>query len=87
MATGYKFEITRFESSDKNTRAEVKNIGVAPIYYDAFPTLSGQRSKKSLKGLAPGMSQTFIIGKADGALSISSDHLVAGQVIQFDADL
>ena len=87
MATGYKFEVIGFESSEKNTRIDVKNNGVAPIYYDAYPTIDGERSKASLKGLAPGEGKQFIIGKPVGQLSITSDHLVEGQVIQFDANL
>ncbi len=87
MATGYKFKVVKFESSDKNTRVEIENVGVATIYYDAYPTVSGTRSPQSLKGLAPGESKVFLVGKADGDLTISSDRLVAGQIIQFEADL
>jgi hypothetical protein len=67
----------------------IRNEGIAPIYYDAFPAVGGIRSEKSLKGLLPGESITCSIpamGEAS-AFSIECDRLVEGQQIQFDADL
>ncbi len=87
MATGYKFKVTKFESSQSNTRVEIENTGVATLYYDAYPTVGGTRSPTSLKGLAPGSTRSFLVAKGTGDLTISSDRLVQGQTIQFDANL
>ena len=71
----------------------VTNEGVAPIYYDAFVAIDGVRSDASLKGLLPGQTWTIqtLAGTAVGGqaptLTIESDRLVAGQVIEFAADL
>jgi hypothetical protein len=67
----------------------IRNDGIAPIYYDAYPAIGGIRSGKSLKGLLPGESILFRIpalGEA-ATLSIECDRMVRGQQIQFDADL
>jgi hypothetical protein len=89
MATGYKFTIEAFESSATASKVVIKNTGIAPIYYDAYPTVNGVRSSESLKGLLPDQSKNFTIA-TDGdnpILTIESDRLVTGQVIQFDANL
>ena len=56
------------------------NAGVAPIYFEAFPTVNGVRSQTSLKGLLPGQARQFTIaaGGTDPALTIESDRLVPG---------
>ena len=67
----------------------VTNTGVAPIYHDAFLTVNGVRSARTLKGLLPGESRTDEIpaGGESPKLTIESDRLVAGQSIDFEADL
>ncbi len=89
LACGYKFRVTRFLSTKGKSRVTIKNVGIAPIYRDAYPTILGTRSAISLKLLAPGKSATFDIprGGKKPALAITSDHLVPGQTIQFEADL
>jgi hypothetical protein len=89
MACGYRFQITRFEASAKQSVVVVRNTGIAPIYYDAFPAVNGVRSKESLKGLLPGESRSFAVesGGAAPVLTIQSDRLVRGQQIEFDAEL
>jgi hypothetical protein len=89
MACGYRFKITAFETSPNASRATVANMGVAPIYFDAFVTVNGVRSKETLKGLRPGESRRFTVaaGSAEPKLVIECDRLVPGQRIEFEADL
>jgi hypothetical protein len=95
IASGYRFRVTKFASAvasgEMPGRSEVvvRNEGIAPIYHDAFVTVDGVRAKQSLKGLAPGNEAAFIVdaGGKTPKLSITSDRLVPGQVIGFDADL
>ena len=89
MATGYKFQITSFKASSTQSKVTVKNIGIAPIYYDAYVTVNGLRSPASLKQLLPGDSKEYAInsGGDDPFVRIESDRLVPGQQIEFEADL
>lgn len=89
MATGYHFEVTSFATNGSFTIVTIKNNGIAPLYYDAYPAVNGTRSDTSLKGLLAGQSRTFSINAVAGnqELSIASDRLVSGQEIQFDANL
>lgn len=89
MYMGYKFEILAFRSNGSITEVEIKNTGIAPLYMDAWPSLDGLRSDKSLKGLLPGESEVFEIEAASFGedLLIESDKLVPGQDIEFEADL
>lgn len=89
MANGYKFHITAFKTSSARSLVTVVNRGIAPIYYDAYVTVNGVRAGQSLKGLLPDQSLEVEI-KAGGnrpVVTIESDRLVAGQEIQFAADL
>jgi hypothetical protein len=67
----------------------VTNRGVAPIYHDAYLAVNGVRAERSLKGLLPGESRTDEIGSGGESpqLSIVSDRLVPGQMIEFEANL
>lgn len=69
--------------------AEISNSGIAPIYYDAFPTVNRVRSAESLKGLQPGQHRTFRVSVAGEKpkLTIDCERLVKGQSIGFDANL
>ena len=89
LACGYKFRVTKFQAGDQLARVTVANVGIAPIYHDAFAAVSGVRASRSLKGLAPGESATFDIasGGASPRFTIESDRLVTGQAIEFEADL
>ncbi len=89
LACGYRFAVTAFEVSAKAARVTVRNTGVAPIYYDAFPTVNGVRAKDSLKGLLAGQQRDFSIasGGANAKLTIECDRLVPGQQIEFEAAL
>ena len=89
LACGYKFRILSFEASARRSRVWVSNTGVAPIYHDAYVTVDGVRATESLRLLLPGEMRRFIInaGGANPRLAITSDRLVEGQVIEYDADL
>jgi hypothetical protein len=89
MAAGYKFRITRFLLSDDSALIEVKNTGVAPIYYDAYVAVGGIRARESLKLLEPDSSIicNFAINKNSLNLTIECDHLVPGQQIEYEANL
>ncbi len=89
MNIGYHFQVNKFRVTELVTEVEITNIGIAPIYYDAYPMVKGVRSLESLKGLLKGESKVFTINAiADNEeLMIDSDRLVAGQEIQFDANL
>lgn len=89
MACGYRFRLEAFETSATQSRLKFSNTGIAPIYYDAWPTIDGVRAAQSLKGLLPGEQRRFLIpAKGDASsLSIQCDRLLKGQEIGFDADL
>jgi hypothetical protein len=89
MATGYRFRIDAFSASASRSRVRIANAGIAPMYRDAYAAVNGVRSSFSLKGLLPGASLELEIasGGAAPVLSIECDHLVAGQEIEFAADL
>lgn len=82
--TGYKFEVTKFEKSNGNSLISVKNIGTAPIYYDAYLSINGNESTTSLRNLMPNQTNVFTInydGNED--LVITCDRLLNGQSIDF----
>jgi len=85
MAAGYLFKVTSFLSKQDSSVVNIKNVGVAPFYYDAFVTVDGVRSPVSLKQLLPGDSINCPVsaGSDNPALTIESDRLVAGQVIEY----
>ena len=89
LACGYRFQVTRYEASAKRSVVEIKNTGIAPIYYDAFPAVNGIRSMQTLRGLLPGETRDFEVESGGNApvLTIQSDRLVRGQQIDYDADL
>jgi hypothetical protein len=89
MGCGYRFRVVRFAASSSASELEMKNIGIAPIYYDAFPAIGGVRSPESLKGLLPGEMRTFRVasGGSSPDLAIECDRLVPGQTIEYEADL
>ena len=89
LACGYRFSVTRFETNGISTRVQVRNEGIAPLYFDAFPAVNGVRSNTTLKGLLPGEEKEFSIDSAGSSpvLTIECDRLVKNQRIEFDADL
>ena len=89
MACGYQFKLLELNSTSTSTIGTITNVGIAPIYYDAYPSMRGVRSGESLKHLLPGQSKTFTIDSVGEGrdFSIECDRLVPGQRIQFAADL
>lgn len=93
MAAGYKFEFTGYKVTTTSAIVTVKNIGIAPLYHDAYVTVKGVRSTTSLKGLLPGASidcevSGISIGGAESPVpTISSDKLLAGKTIPYQASL
>jgi hypothetical protein len=87
MASGYKFKMVSCKVSNDSTIITFKNIGIAPLYYDAYPTINNIKSKESLKLLQPGEAKIFTIpsgGNLSPDIIIESDRLVPGQVIQYE---
>ena len=89
IACGYRFRVTRFAASQQRSIVEIENVGIAPIYYDAFPAVNGVRATKSLRSVLPGQRAEFEIasGGAMPKLTIECDRLVEGQAIGFEAAL
>ena len=90
--SGYKFQITKYQVSDTQAKITVKNIGVAPIYHDAYVTVKTKRSDISLKGLLPTEEQEYIVEMAINAdenpePTITSDKILAGKTIPYQANL
>ena len=85
LAAGYKFKIVSFKSKPDSSVVVVKNVGVAPFYYDAYVAVDSVRSPVSLKLLEPGDTLVCPVsaGNANPQLTIESDRLVAGQTIGF----
>ena len=91
MSMGYKFEIKDFRGKGDEAAVLIANIGVAPIYRDAYVSVGGVKGEYSLKKLMPGEEQWIRIqGKgvsAEAVPQIECDHLVPGQKIEYKADI
>ena len=91
MATGYRFQVDEYRVKEGvGAAVKISNVGVAPIYRDAYVAVDGKRSKYSLKKLMPGESKWIKIDSPDfskeSEISIECDHLVKGQEIQFQGN-
>ena len=90
MSMGYRFEIRDFQVKEgEGATVLVANVGVAPIYRDAFIEVEGVRGNLNLRTLMPGDEARVLIPCQATALSrpkIACDHLVSGQEIQYQAD-
>lgn len=91
MSMGYRFEIRDFRIKEGEGAAVlVANVGVAPIYRDAFVAVEGVRGSFNLRRLMPGDEAWVVIPcRATSASrpAVVSDHLVPGQEIQYQADI
>lgn len=89
QACGYRFRVTAFSSGPGRSRFSVQNVGVAPLYRNAYLAVNGIRAAQSLKGLAPGATRhgEVAAGGESPRVTIECDHLVPGQKIEFEADL
>lgn len=91
MVAGYKFEVTRYQVSNTLAKVAIKNIGIAPLYHDAYVTVKGIRSAQSLKGLLPDQTQEYIVNVAvdnneNPEPVIASDKILSGKTIPYQAD-
>ena len=91
LSMGYKFSIRDFRISGNKVAILVANVGVAPIYRDAFLAVGGVRSSFNLSALMPG-KEIWVEWEASGLSAgsvptIECDHLVSGQKICFEADV
>ena len=91
MSMGYRFEIRDFQVKEGELAAvRIANVGVAPIYRDAFVEVEGVRGDLNLRTLMPGDEAWVMIAcKATNTSrpAIACDHLVSGQEIQYLADV
>lgn len=89
MSMGYSFEIKDFCVNDGvSASVLISNVGVAPIYRDAWVAVDGVRGSYNLRGLMPGESTWVTIdcpATKTSRPSIECDHLVKGQKIEFEA--
>ena len=88
---GYKFEIKDYRVKGDEAAVLITNIGVAPIYRDAYVEVGGVKGEYSLKNLMPG-EEVWIHFKGTGISAqtvpeIVCDHLVPGQKIEYAADI
>jgi hypothetical protein len=88
-ATGYHFKVTEFSANHDSARVRITNVGVAPLYYDAYATVNGVRATQSLKHLVAGDTLFVEIPSGGTAplLTIESDKLLPGQRIEYEAHL
>lgn len=91
LSMGYKFRIRDFRVKDGKAALLVANVGVAPIYRNAWIAVDGTRSEYNLAQLMPG-NEIWIEVAANGISAksvptIECDHLVSGQKICFEADI
>ena len=91
MSMGYNYEILDYRVSGDQAAVLIKNIGVAPIYRDAYVSINGNTSDYSLMNLMPGMRAWVLIQasgvSADAAPEIVCEHLVPGQKIEYKANV
>jgi len=93
QAMGFELRLDKLERQGNKIQGIFVNQGVAPVYVDVYPTLMGTRSIVSLKKLQPLESRSFLIEVSDDvtriekALTITSDRLLPGVTIPFNADL
>lgn len=93
MSMGYRFRIEDFRvKAGVGAAVLISNVGVAPIYRDAWVAVGGKRGEYNLRSLMPGEEQWVRIDdpslSASSRPSIACDHLVPAQSgIEFDADV
>ena len=88
---GYRFEIRDFcVNPGKSASVLIANVGVAPIYRDAWVAVEGVRGSFNLRGLMPGESTWVQIecnASSSSKPAIECDHLVKGQKIEYQASV
>ena len=91
MSMGYSYKILDYRVKDNRAAVCIANMGVAPIYRDAYVSVGGVKGNYSLANLMPGEYKWIDIqgsGVSDQEVpQIECDHLVPGQKIEYDADI
>ena len=96
LATGYRFKVKECTTDGTTTKILVSNIGIAPLYRDAYFSINGHRSETSLKGLLPGEDLWISVPcglelNSDNSLvdkpTIVSDFILSSQKIEYEADI
>ena len=91
MSMGYRFEIRDFQVKEgESASVLIANVGVAPIYRDAFVEVDGVRGDLNLRTLMPRAEAWVTIPCRATTASrpvIACDHLVSGQEIQYQANI
>lgn len=91
MSMGYRFEVRDFQVKEgEGASVLIANVGVAPIYRDAFVKVEGVRGDLNLRTLMPGEEAWVTIpckATKSSRPAIDCDHLVAGQEIQYQANV
>ena len=88
LASGYRFRVLSCRTDGKRTELDVANVGIAPIYRDAWFAVDGVRAGQSLRGLLPGERRLVTVGaeaRPDN-VAIVSDAILPSQRIEFDAN-
>ena len=89
MSMGYSFAIVDYRVQGDKAAVCIANVGVAPIYRDAYVSVGGVRGDYSLKNLLPNNHKWILIQgsgvSAEAVPQIECDHLVPGQKIEYDA--
>lgn len=86
LSMGYRFRIRDYRVGDGKTAILIANVGVAPIYRDAWVAVGSKRADYNLASLMPG-NEVWVTVDATGAPAIECDHLVKGQQICFEAEI
>jgi len=84
MSMGYRFQIKEYKiKTGTGAAVLISNVGVAPIYRDAWVAVDGLRGDYNLRGLMPDEEVWIYIDdpkiSADVRPAIECDHLVPGQ--------
>lgn len=90
MLCGYRLKVLDCLTSEKETKVLVKNIGIAPLYKDAYLSVGDCRCKESLLGLLPGEKREFIIPNelaSPDLLQIVSDAILPTQKIEYECNI
>lgn len=91
MSMGYSYKIVDYRVKGNHAAVCIANMGVAPIYRNAYVSVGGVKGDYSLMNLMPGEYKWIDIkgaGVSDQEVpQIECEHLVSGQKIEYDADI
>lgn len=90
MECGYHFKVLDCLTNNDETKVLVKNIGIAPLYRDAYFAINNTRSEESLRGLLPGERKLVLIKQPltnEQDLCIVSDAIGTRQKIEYECNI